>query len=68
MKLVPKKLKVDPTCIVTIGDDYTDILAGNHAGMMSLSIDKVIDENILTEILENQKVQVFDINDDDLPY
>lgn len=44
------KLKVKPEYIVNIGDQKTDLQAGNKAGMMSLHIDTVLDDNVLIRI------------------
>lgn len=45
------KLKVKPENIVHIGDQKTDLQAGNNAGMMSLLIDTVLNNNELINII-----------------
>ncbi|WP_062110013.1 HAD-IA family hydrolase [Bacillus niameyensis] len=45
------KLKIKPEYIVNIGDQKTDLQAGNKAGMMSLHIDTVLDDNVLIRTL-----------------
>ena len=46
-----KKLGVDPQYVITIGDEKVDQFAGENAGMMTLSIDEVLSDDILMKII-----------------
>ncbi len=46
------KLKVDPQHVLNVGDQYSDMRAGEGAGMINMNVENVLGSNVLERIIE----------------